>query len=548
MTTSIFNDPKKIDSALTNFNRKLEEEEAVKRAQVAGLPYINLHNFPIDLNILGLMSENDARQSESLIFYKDKNDLRIACLNPKNPLLQEMLQHWQEKNTVSLYVISKSNFESVMRFYQKVINKVESRDETIRILSGSSQRDFLKTISDFQTQQTLTHTQLLTCIFGSAVFLGASDIHLEPEAEFVKVRFRLDGVLQELLRLEKSLQKPLTSRVKIQSKLKLNVETIPQDGRLTFIYEQKPIDVRVSTLPSAFGESIVMRLLNASNLVVDFNDLGFMGKARDIVSEQLKKPNGMIITTGPTGSGKTTTLYTFLKELNEPGVKIITIEDPVEYKLEGITQTPIDHNADFSFDKALKAILRQDPDIVMVGEIRDGETANTAAQAALTGHVVLSTLHTNDASGAIPRLYNMGVKPFVLGPALNCIIAQRLVRKLCQSCKIQDTPTPEMLERVKLQLGRLPKNSKLELPQELVFYKSQGCPDCHSLGYRGRVGIFEVIEITEDLEKLILKEPSMSEIRQLATENGTLSLLQDGLVKALAGITDLAEIYRVAGD
>jgi type II secretory ATPase GspE/PulE/Tfp pilus assembly ATPase PilB-like protein len=339
----------------------------------------------------------------------------------------------------------------------------------------------------------------------------------------------------------------LVARLKILSKLKLNVDNLPQDGRITFQYLGKPVDVRVSTLPSAYGEGIVMRLLGTGAVNLKVSELGFEGRAKNIVEESLQRPNGMIITTGPTGSGKTTTLYAFLNELNETGVKIITLEDPVEYKLEGIQQTPIDHTVDFNFAKALRAVLRQDPDIVMVGEIRDAETAEAGLQAALTGHVVLSTLHTNDAAGAVPRLITMGVKPFVIAPALNAVIAQRLVRKLCEACKQPIKLDPSVLEKVILWLKQIPENSEVTVPEKKEFFHSPGCEACHNLGYKGRIGIYEVIQVNDAMKELILKNASTTDVKKQAIADGMITMLQDGLLKALAGVTDVEEVFRVAG-
>jgi type II secretory ATPase GspE/PulE/Tfp pilus assembly ATPase PilB-like protein len=356
-------------------------------------------------------------------------------------------------------------------------------------------------------------------------------------------------VLQDLLHISKSLQRTIVTRIKILAKLKLNVDTVPQDGRITFFYLGKAIDVRVSVLPSSYGEEIVMRLLGTSATNLKLKDLGLGGSALEIIERQLQKPNGMVITTGPTGSGKTTTLYAFLNELNEPGVKIITLEDPVEYKLEGIVQTPIDHNHDFDFAKGLRAVLRQDPDIVMVGEIRDEETAEVSMQAALTGHLVFSTLHTNDAAGAIPRLLNMGIKPFVVGPALSAVIAQRLVRRLCQDCKKPAVLSPTVLEKIHHTLKNLPKNSEIKLPKDLQFFHSDGCDKCQHLGYKGRVGVYEVLENTEAIQKLISTEnSSMAEFRKVAVSQGMITMVQDGLLKALQGLTDVEEVFRVVGE
>lgn len=537
-----------LSSALTGFTHKMKEEEAMSQARDFGLPYIDLVNFPIDLNVLGMMTVDEARESQSVIFYKDLSDLRVATLNPNNQLLIQKLEELSEKNQISLYIISTVSFDSVLKLYEKVSRKVVQKDDTIR--SEVEQLEGLfKSLQDPDIQSRTSITDLVNALFGRAAELGASDIHVEPEAESVKIRFRIDGVLQEVLKLKKELQKGLISRLKISGKLKINVDNLPQDGRLTFYFNDEPLDVRISSIPTAFGESFVMRLLSTKGLAVDITSLGLVGNAWEVVQRQLAKPNGMIITTGPTGSGKTTTLYSFIKELNKPGVKIITIEDPVEYKLEGISQTPIDHNVDFSFAKALRAILRQDPDIVMVGEIRDEETADTAAQAALTGHIVLSTLHTNDAAGAVPRMYNMGVKPYVLAPALNCIIAQRLVRKLCQSCKVKDESVDAaLIEKTKKILSTLSPKSGRVVPPEISFSIAKGCSACNNLGYKGRIGIFEVIEVDDVMEDFIQKQPSMVEIKQKAFEAGMVTLLQDGLLKAIEGLTDIKEVFRVAGE
>jgi type II secretory ATPase GspE/PulE/Tfp pilus assembly ATPase PilB-like protein len=370
---------------------------------------------------------------------------------------------------------------------------------------------------------------------------------LEPEQHVLKVRFRIDGVLADYIHITTALQPVIISRIKVFAQLKLNVATEPQDGRLTIYVGSNPVDVRVATLPSAYGEAVVMRLLGVGAVNLKLIDLGFGSRIQTIVERQLAKPNGMIITTGPTGSGKTTTLYAFLNELNEPGVKIITLEDPVEYKLEGIQQTPIDHRVNFNFASGLRAILRQDPDIVMVGEIRDTETAETALQAALTGHVVFSTLHTNDAAGAIPRLLTMGVKPFVIAPALNAIIAQRLVRRLCPECQQVDTLTPAVEQQVNAILAGLPESIKAELPQPLVFKHAVGCDACHGLGYKGRIGIYEIIEVTDALRTIILDTASTVAMKEQIQKDGFVTMVQDGLLKAAAGITDVAEVFRVAG-
>lgn len=534
--------------AINKVNLQMEEEGTREKAKQFGLPYIDLANFPVDLAVLGLFTEEEATQSQSLPFYKEVNDLRIGTLNPNNPLLKQKIAELSKKYSITLYVISQPGFLKTMRFYGKVVSPKAGADETVRL---SDTEDFSKKVDELKdeaAQSTRNASELIGDIFGIAMYFKASDIHVEPEEHMVKVRFRIDGVLQDLVHIQKKLQKSVIGRIKILSKLKLNVENLPQDGRITYYWGTSPIDVRVSTLPSAYGEGIVMRLLGTGATNLKFKDLGFRGKSYEDIEAILQKPNGMIITTGPTGSGKTTSLYAFLNELNEPGVKIITLEDPVEYKLEGIQQTPIDHNVDFNFAKGLRAILRQDPDIVMVGEIRDAETAETALQASLTGHMVLSTLHTNDASGAIPRLLTMGAKPFIIAPALNAVIAQRLVRKLCEACKVVVELDANLKEKVERILKEIPEKANVKLPEKLEFKHAPGCIECHNLGYKGRIGVYEVLTVNDPMKELILKEASLVAMKTQAVSDGMVSMVQDGLLKALDGITDVEEVFRVAGE
>ncbi len=541
--------PKQLQEALDDVNRKMAEEETQAKAGSLGLPYIDLHNFPVDLIILGMFTEEEAKEIGAVPFYKEGKDLRLGVTNPDHPLLLEKINEFKkEGNKITLYMISKRSLAQAMRFYSKVLRPKAAHEEAVRVGEG---RDFVEEIKILQAeeeQKKKTASELMEVMFGGGLFYKASDIHLEPEEHFVKLRFRVDGVLQDVLHISKDLQRSLVTRIKILAQMKLNVENVPQDGRITFYYLDKPIDVRVSVLPSAYGEEIVMRLLGTGAVELHLKDLGFRQQHQDAVHRILNKPNGAIITTGPTGSGKTTTLYAFLNELNEPGVKIITLEDPVEYKLEGIVQTPIDHTADFDFAKGLRAILRQDPDVVMIGEIRDQETAEVALQAALTGHTVLSTLHTNDAAGAIPRLINMGVKPFIIGPALSAVLAQRLVRRLCQDCKTKTALAPTVMEKINYVLKQLPKASGIELPKEMQFYHSPGCEQCHKLGYKGRLGIYEILEVTDAVQKLVMKESSMSEFKEEGIKQGMITMLQDGLLKALDGLTDVEEVFRVAGE
>lgn len=533
-------------NASTQLSRQLEEVNAEEQAKALGLPYINLHLSPADLNVIGLFTEEEARQAEGLPFSKDHTTIRLATINPQNALFQEKVRLLQEHYSVKIYITSRAGFLYALNFYKHVVTPPAHVSEDIRPATTVRYMERAEQIT--RAQQEVSVGELLDVCFGLAMQLGASDIHIEPEESLVKVRLRVDGVLQDLLHIPKPAQRSLLSRLKIVARLKINVENVPQDGRITFYWGTDPVDVRVSTLPSAYGEGVVMRLLGVGAVSLRVDDLGLIGRSKEIVEVELQKPNGMIVTTGPTGSGKTTTLYAFLNELNDPGVKIITIEDPVEYKLQGIQQTPIDHSVDFNFAKALRAILRQDPDVVMVGEIRDTETADTALQAALTGHVVLSTLHTNDAFGAIPRLVTMGVKPFVIAPGLNAVIAQRLVRRICEACKVAATLPDQLRQTVDQLLAGIPEAAHVTLPSERVFFHAPGCDQCHNLGYKGRIGIYEVIQVNEVLKEMVLKEATMGELKVQAIKDGTVTMVQDGLLKALQGITDVEEVFRVAGE
>lgn len=542
-------DPKEFKRNLDDFNRSLQENETKAKAGSLHLPYIDLKGFPVDLAVLGMLTKEEVEEIGAVPFYKEKRDLRVGVIDPDRPSFKAKLAELSLKDKPSLYLISQRSLNETLRFYSKILRPKSRTDETIRI---EQKKDFLadlKNLQNEQEQKKENMSEIFATIFASAMQTRVSDIHLEPEDHFVKLRFRIDGVLQDVLHFTKDLHGRIVNRVKIFSKLLLNVDDRAQDGRLTFYYLGEPIDVRVSILPSAYGEEIVMRLLGTGAVSLDLKKLGFRPEVLKILQEKLGQPNGMIITTGPTGSGKTTSLYSFLSELNKPGVKIITLEDPVEYKLEGIVQTPINHTHDFSFAKALRAVLRQDPDIVMVGEIRDQETAETAMQAALTGHLVLSTLHTNNAAGAIPRLLNMGIKPFIMAPALSAVMAQRLVRKLCPACKTGARLSPVVMEKIVYILKHLPKEYQLENLNNLQFFHSKGCGECNYLGYKGRVGIYELFAVDEEIQKLMAKQDtSILEFNKAAREQGMVTITQDGLLKALDGLTDVEEVFRVAGE
>jgi type II secretory ATPase GspE/PulE/Tfp pilus assembly ATPase PilB-like protein len=382
-------------------------------------------------------------------------------------------------------------------------------------------------------------------LIASAIAMNASDIHIEPEEESVRVRFRLDGILTDLTHVDSETYRLLLSRLKLLSGLKLNIKNEAQDGRFSIDMEETEIEIRTSVIPGQYGESIVMRVLNPNAFKVDVDHLGIDADLLEIIKEEIGKPNGMVLATGPTGSGKTTALYAFLLHIHTPAVKIITIEDPIEYHLQGIVQTQVDRNEKYTFASGLRAALRQDPDVILVGEIRDRDTAEVAVHAALTGHLVLSTLHTNNAAGTFPRLVDLGVNPDVLGSSMNLAMAQRLVRRLCDTCK-ESIPLEghdrEVIEQV---LGNIDRQEKISTLQRTSVWKPQGCKECNHTGYKGRVGIFEAIRMDESVEEIVRRNPSEREIKLAARPQGIPSMAQDGVVKVLHGITSLPELTRV---
>lgn len=535
----------RINQVYSQLDRKFEEEETQRKASQNKLPYINLYGFPVDSSALAVIPQKVAKELGVVAFYKEGRNIKLGAYDP-GPALAKLIKDLQaDSNYVELYQISKSSLVHFLDGYQKVIQTTH-KEEEIKITGKELDTSKIKTLSDLgEHLKNVSTTQLIETILTSALSLESSDIHWEPEPRGVKLRFRIDGVLQDITVLEKDAQHQIISRIKILSKLKLNVVTTPQDGSFSIEYNKSPVDIRVSILPSAFGESIVMRILRQDKGALRFEDLGITGDPLERLEKELQKPNGMVLTTGPTGSGKTTTLYAILNKLNEPGVKIMTLEDPVEYKIAGITQTPIDSAAGLTFAAGLRAILRQDPDIVMVGEMRDLETAETAAQAALTGHTVLSTLHTNDAASALPRLLDLGVKPFILAPAINAIIAQRLVRKICQFCKQEYAPDKKIQARVELIIKSIPEQAKIQIPKHFKYTHSIGCSRCNGLGYKGRIGIYEIFTMNQEIEKLIQNQASTSEIRNQAIKDGMITMAQDGMLKALNAVTDIEEVFRV---
>jgi len=545
------------DSAQSIFHKKQKElklkelERATEAdANALGVPYINLFGFSISPEALVLIKEEEARETNSLCFFYDGEKIRIAALDPTNERVVKIAENLAAKYyaEVKIYLISQHSFDYAIKLYKaipKIRHIVRGVEVTAKDLDKFSEK--FSSFKDLQAEINKAQvTDIVTMIMAAAVKSNASDVHIEAEEDAIKVRYRIDGVLHDAALMDKELWKKIISRFKIVAKVKLNVTEKPQDGRFSILMTDDRIDIRASFLPTNFGESVVLRLLRASAVGLGFEELGIRDRAFAQLRREVERPNGMIITTGPTGSGKTTTLYAVLKKLNNPETKIITIEDPIEYQLKGVNQSQTNDN--YTFAQGLRSIVRQDPDVIMVGEIRDLETAEIAIQAALTGHLVLSTIHTNGAAGTVPRFLSMGTKPFLLAPALNVMIGQRLVRKICETCKKEIKLEPNILGRVKEILSSLPKEEaeKLNLDKQ-KFYIGAGCETCQGIGYKGRIGIYEIMSINEEIEKLILSgQVSEYDMRAVAAKNGMVTMAQDGLLKAIDGITSVEEVFRVA--
>lgn len=528
-----------------------EKETAMKGASL-GVSHINLKGFPIVPEALVLIPQEQAKELKMIAFLLSGEELRVGAMNPADPAVKEVAFQAGERAgaKVGMYIISQNSFDHAYRLYdtlpkiRKIVKGVEISEGDLK--KYDAEMDTFKDLDKLIQKVPITETVAL--IMAAALKGGSSDIHIEAEEKDVVVRLRIDGVLNDAARIKPELWPRLIGRIKLFSALKINVTNIPQDGRFVIFINKEKIDVRVSTIPTAYGESVVMRLLKPSSIGLGFDGLGIRGRAWDQLKEQITRPNGMIITTGPTGSGKTTTLYAILKKLNDAETKIITLEDPVEYKLEGINQSPIDHSKDYTFAKGLRAILRQDPDVVMVGEIRDLETAETAIQAALTGHLMISTIHTNSAAGAIPRFLSMGVKPFLLAPALNAVIGQRLIRRIHEDCKVEDKIPDDKMKKVKEIMSTLSPASGYTVDlNNLKFFKGKGCAKCGDIGLKGRVGIYEVFTMNADIEKMILTgNVSEYDMLDIALKSGMVTMAQDGILKALDGMTTVDEVLAAA--
>jgi len=547
----------KSDDTLSKMNREAEERDAQRRAEKLKLPYLNLALLPIETEALSLIPEKDAKGSDMATIETKGGDVVLVALDPSGAEAKTEIKKLEAKNLkLKIFVVSKSSLNKAWDYYKYVakstaplMGRVDIDKE--RIIGLKEKLIKLDTVKneilafDFRNNPT---GQILEIVLAGALGNRVSDIHLEPDEKFVRIRYRIDGDLRDVMTdLDKKIYQYLISRIKLLANLKINIGDRAQDGRITMGMGDKDIELRVAIAPSEFGEVVVMRVLDPEAISLSLPQLGFREDDLDIVKVELKRPNGMILNTGPTGSGKTTTLYAFLKFINSPDTKIITIEDPIEYHLEGIEQTQIDPGADYTFVNGLRSMMRQDPDIILIGEIRDRETSEIAIQASLTGHLVFSTVHANRASGAIPRLEDLGVKATSIGPAMNLIIAQRLIKRLCPDCKQKVEVDAKLKEKIEKFIKGLPDRVNRSNFKDINIYKAVGCDKCSGIGYRGRVAIYELLKIDKDLESILVKGGGEIEIDELSRKKGMVTMQEDGILKIIQGLTTFEEVEKITG-
>jgi type IV pilus assembly protein PilB len=537
--------------------RKKEEEDVVRiLATRYGLNFIDLKPIPINTEALRLIPEDNAREAKIAAFDKVGKKVQVAVFSPKNEKAAIILNKLEADGyKLQISMATNASLEKAWDRYHDLSYAVNTTAGTFDI-STTQVTDYMnkiKTIDDVSViiKEILTLkkaykiSKMMEAMIAGALALSASDVHVEPEEKYVRIRFRLDGVLINVFDFDSETYELLLSRIKLLSGMKLNVENSAQDGRFSVKILDNDIEIRSSILPGAYNESVVMRLLNPKSIAVPIEELGIETRTLSTLMEQIRRPNGMLLITGPTGSGKTTTLYAFMKKIFSPDIKIITIEDPIEYHLPGVVQTQVDEEKDYTFLSGLRSALRQDPDVIMVGEIRDSETASIAINSALTGHLVFSTLHTNTAAGAFPRLIDLGVNPKIISSAVNVAMAQRLIRKLCPDCKKELAPSPKEKSLIDRTLSSITDKSYVAGLQTEKIWQAVGCEKCHKTGYRGRVAITEIILMKKEVEEAIINNPSDRDIKAAAASQNLLDMKQDGIIRVLKGVSSLDELGRV---
>ena len=546
-----------------------EEPLTQQMAQVIGAQYANLQSFTIPATVLGKLSRDIAEKYSAVPFGYLGQRLAVAMLDAANIPAVDFLTRKIGEPIVA-FQVSRSSFSNALgQFKGDVSADISAAINTTQASEDGQEaaQDKEKTKNDAKELQTLVQdapiTRALNTILEHAVSSGASDIHVEPREQELKIRYRIDGVLQEVMTLPKAAEPALISRIKILSNLKIDEHRVPQDGEFQIHFGGKDVDLRIAISPVVHGEQVVIRLLDKSSTLLTLDNLGFKGRALRLITEGIHRPHGMTLSTGPTGSGKSTTLYAAIQAIKDASINIVTLEDPVEYKMDGINQIQVNTEVGLTFASGLRSILRQDPNVIMVGEIRDKETADLAVQAALTGHVVLSTLHTNSAAGVLPRMLDMNVEPFLVASTINTVIGQRLVRKICDKCRVEVAASAAQVQMInKALLKILPgveadkeraakdlgyQNLPLRSENAYTLYKGKGCSACVN-GYKGRVGIYEVFAMSPNIEKLLTAHATTTQIQDQAQAEGMITMQQDGMLKVLTGVTTLEEVVRVATD
>ncbi len=530
------------ESILTSSNYVTEQNLTEAKAKLLGIPFIDLESTSFSPEALAFVPRAVAERFSVVPFmYDDK--IKTLSIAMANPVDLDALSFVRQKTGLVVKTFSASPTDVARAINQQYRQEIVG--EVGEAIKETEQYDKIKTVDSKDIAQIIKSApvaKIVSTILEYAVTSRASDVHIEPQEDRVRVRYRIDGILYDRLSLPKSVQESVLSRIKILSEMKIDEHRTPQDGRFNFRVEDKEVDLRISVLPTVFGEKIVMRLLRKSGGVPSLQELGLTGVSLKNLETAMLKPHGIITVVGPTGSGKTTTLYSVLNKLNTTRVNIMTLEDPVEYQMPGINQVQINPAVGLTFATGLRSFLRQDPNIILVGEIRDQETTELAIQAALTGHLVFSTLHTSNAAGALPRLVDLGAERFLLASTMTAILGQRIVRKICNRCKVSYTPLPQIVAEMKsVLLNLFPAQNG-----ELKLYKGKGCEDCGGSGYLGRIGIFETIPVTDKITALVLSNPDSSTIEKEAIAEGMITMKQDGYIKVLQGITTVEEVLRVA--
>lgn len=555
LMTIQFNEDKQ-KQKLEDLRESEEESLAQVMSQKYGIAYIDLDVNPVNIDALRIIKEPEARDAMVAPFNIINKKVSLAVISPNNSKTVAIVENLKDRGyTPLIFMASHQSLQKVWGRYKDLSYSMETKGGALDIQSGEIQ-DLIKgvkNVADIKSsiEQVLAQkksyriSRILEIILAGAISVQASDIHLEPEDKSVRLRYRMDGVLNDILQIDHATYNLLLSRIKLISNLKLNVKEKAQDGRFSIKMTDAEIEIRTSLLPGGYGESVVLRVLNPNAIAVSLEDLGINEKLLNIILHELKKPNGMILNTGPTGSGKTTTLYAFLKKIHTPEIKIITIENPIEYHLRGIVQTQTEEEKGYTFLEGLRSALRQDPDVIMVGEIRDEETAEIAVNSALTGHLVFSTLHTNNAAGTFPRLIDLGVNPKVITSAINIAMAQRLIRKLCGKCKRKAVLAEKERVLIKNIMDSISDKSYLKGLDAANVYEAVGCAECNFTGYKGRTGIYEAILTDQKIEAIVIQNPSEREINKAAENQGILNMKQDGIIKILQGLTSLDELSRV---